>query len=260
MKPLEAKDRIIVALDVSDLTSAFKLVNQLSSHVGFFKVGFEFIYSTMATLLSLSDSDSKDHLYRLRDFMQLLEGKILLDVKLNDIPNTIGKAAKAIARINPAMFTMHASAGSEAIGIAATNKGSSKLFGVTVLTSFAGLQCKAVFGDTITSTIVRFAYMLLNYGADGIICAPKEAPLLRSHLEFKNMIIACPNVRPAWATSTDDQNKDRQMTPGEAVKAGIDMLIIGRPITSPPPEIGTPLDAAKLIAQEIHEALQLKEV
>ena len=60
MKPLEAKDRIIVALDVSDLTSAFKLVNQLSSHVGFFKVGFEFIYSTMATLLSLSDSDSKD--------------------------------------------------------------------------------------------------------------------------------------------------------------------------------------------------------
>lgn len=256
MKLVLPHERIILPLDVSLLGKAINLVFHLKDFVGMFKIGFEAIYSTVAGLLtSPNAADRKSYLDDILTLAGTIGRKSFLDVKLNDIPNTMGKAARAIASMQPTMFNIHASAGEEAIKAAVANKGNSKLFGVTVLTSIDTEECISIFRRRPDHQVVLFSNMLLNAGADGIICAPKEGKLLRTLPEFDRLVIACPNVRPLWAGGKDDQNKDRQMTPEEAVKAGIDMLVIGRPITDPPPEIGGPVEAAKKIAKEISSAL-----
>lgn len=253
-----AHERIILPLDVSDIEKAHRLVQMLSPYVGVFKVGFEAIYSTMADLLS-PEGAAEHWLARIRSLAEKITAqKAFLDAKLADIPNTVGKASAAIARMKVKMFNIHASAGAEAIKAAVANKGDSKLFGVTVLTSIGEGECKSIFGKEPNEKVVDFAYMLLLNGADGVICAPKEGLLLRQYPGFDRLTIACPNIRPEWSATKeerervrDDQNVERQMTPGEAIRAGIDMIVIGRPITNPPPEIGGPAEAAKLVAQEI---------
>ncbi len=252
-------ERIIVALDMNDSDKASALAEDLLPHVGVFKIGFEFIYSQMAYWLGDSEfQDATTNLWRTRELVKLIGKKAFLDVKLNDIPNTVAKASKAIASMRPKMFNVHASAGREAIKAAAANKGSSQLFGVTVLTSIERRECESIFGVHPEFKVLSFASALLDWGADGVICAPKEGQIIRSVPAFDKLLIACPNVRPSWALGKDDQDKDRQMTPHDAIMAGIDMLVIGRPITNPPPEIGGPVEAAKKIGEEISQALKAK--
>jgi len=267
MENMKPHERIIFPLDVSNVEEATKLVEQLAPHVGFFKIGFEAIYSAMADLLLLPDKKIVHYLWQLRYLAEKITAqKAFLDVKLNDIPNTVEKAVKAIVRLKPKMLNVHASAGKEAITRAFANKGDSLLFGVTVLTSIDKDECFSIFGDDPDCKVPDFAEMLVIKGADGVICAPKEGLLLRGDTYFDKLIVACPNVRPEWATTKkerdrvkDDQNVERQMTPSEAIEAGIDMLVIGRPILNPPAEIGGPVEAAKKIAAEIEEALKNKE-
>jgi orotidine-5'-phosphate decarboxylase len=252
MKPHE---RIILPLDVSDITKATQLVNDLASHVGVFKVGFEAIYSTMAELISHPEQDAVNYLKRVRRLATLItKEKAFLDVKLADIPNTVGNAVRALSQLGVKMINIHASAGEKVIKAAVENKGKSLLFGVTVLTSISDHECLSIFGAIAQVKVYDFACMLIDNGADGIICAPKEGLKLREGRFFDKLLIATPNVRPLWAAGPDDQNKERQMTPGEAIKAGIDMLVIGRPITKPPAEVGGPVEAAKRIAFEIEQA------
>lgn len=266
VRKLEPHERIIVALDVSDIKKAIKLAGQLHLHVGVFKVGFEAIYSAMADMLLGSSLEAISLIYEIKDLAKTITAKkAFLDVKLADIPNTVGKASQAIARLSPKMFNVHASAGKKAIAAAVANKGSSLLFGVTVLTSIGADdpdECVSIFGAEPGVKVIQFAKMLVDGRADGVICAPKEGILLRSDTYFDKLTIACPNIRPEWVATKeerervkDDQNIERQMTPGEAIKAGIDMLVIGRPITNPPAEIGGPVEAAKKIAEEIKKAL-----
>lgn len=248
--------RIILPLDVSDIAQSSNLVNQLARHVGVFKWGFESIYSTMAELLMHPEADAVHYLRRVRRLtMQMGPNKVFLDGKLSDIPNTVSKAVSAIAKMGVKMFNIHASAGVKVIKAASENKGKSLLFGVTVLTSISKDECWNIFAADPDDMVMRFARDLLENGADGVICAPVEGAMLRQNPEFEKLLIACPNVRPTWAADPDDQNKDRQMTPGDAIRAGIDMLVIGRPITKPPAVIGTPENAAQLINEEIKQAL-----
>jgi orotidine-5'-phosphate decarboxylase len=259
MKPHE---RIILPLDVSNVEVATSLVEQLVLHVGVFKVGFEAIYSAMANLLSLPDKEIVSYLWKIRYLAEKITAKkAFLDVKLADIPNTVEKAVKAIARLKPKMFNIHASAGKEVIARAVANKGDSLLFGVTVLTSIDKDECASIFGARPNVKVLKFVKMLVDGGADGVICAPKEGIFLREDPHLDKFIIACPNIRPEWAATKeernrvkDDQNIERQMTPGEAIKAGIDMLVIGRPILNPPAEIGGAVEAVKRIVTEIEQA------
>lgn len=258
LRDLKPHERIILPLDVSNVNEAIILAERLSPHIGVFKVGFEAIYSTMADLLLESAIDVSYLIHRVRFLARKITAqKTFLDVKLNDIPNTVGKAVKAIARLKPKMFNIHASAGAKAIAAAAANKGDSLLFGVTVLTSISEDECFSIFGDPPEIKVLQFARMLVDMGADGIICAPKEGLLLRKHSCFDKMTIATPNVRPLWSAGKDDQDKDRQMNPYEAILSGIDMLVIGRPILNPPAQIGGPVEAAKAIAEEIKDALTI---
>jgi orotidine-5'-phosphate decarboxylase len=239
---MEVKDRIIVALDMDSLDKARPLVESLAPDVGCFKVGLELLMSVGApTIISW--------------FIDNCFGggaKIFLDGKFNDIPNTVGSAAKVVADLKVKMFNVHASAGRKSVEAAVANRGNSLVLGVTVLTSIDEDECISIFGDRPGPKVLQFSRMLVEVDADGIICSPQELELLGEQKELDDLLKVTPGVRPEWA-ATDDQK--RIMTPAEAIKAGADYLVIGRPITKPPAGIGTPVDAAKKIAEEIAAVL-----
>ncbi len=235
---MEAKDRIIVALDVDSLDKAKSLVESLAPYVGCFKVGLELVTAVGAP--------------QVVDFVHSLGGQVFYDGKFDDIPNTIGGAAKAVARLNVKMFNVHASAGIEAMMAAVANKGQSLVLAVTVLTSLEENNVNLIFGGPSKAKVLQYARDAKLAGCDGVICSPQELELLGKQKELGNFMKVTPGVRPEWAAAGDQK---RIMTPAEAIKAGATALVIGRPITKPPTEIGSPVDAAKKIAEEISAAL-----
>lgn len=235
---MDIQDRIIVALDVSSLEDAKPLVDQLAEYVGCFKVGLELITAVGGP--------------KVVAFVRSFGGEVFYDGKFDDIPNTVGKASKAVVALGVKMFNVHASAGRKSIEAAVANKGEAQVLGVTVLTSIDEIECVSIFGDKPGPKVLQFTKMLVECGADGVICSPKELELLGQHEEISSLLKTTPGVRPLWAAIGDQK---RVMTPGEAVKAGADILVIGRPITEPPPEIGSPIDAVKRIQDEIAAAL-----
>jgi len=235
---MEAKDKIILALDVSSLDEAVSLISDLSPYVGCFKVGLELLTASGALDVIV--------------LIHKLGGKIFYDGKFCDIPNTVGKASKVVSDHGVHMFNVHASSGSESMKAAAKNKKNSILLAVTVLTSLSDEESKYIFGKSSKNKVLQFAHDALNAGCDGIVCSPKELEVLRNEKALANLKMIVPGVRPLWA-SIGDQN--RVMTPAEAIKAGATALVIGRPITQPPKEIGTPIDAAKKIIEEIQSVL-----
>lgn len=251
---MEARERIILPLDVSIVRQAIGLVQQLSQWVGPFKIGLELINTIIASLVDpkIRDEDALLNLQNVRNLFELLDGRVFWDGKFDDIPNTVGGASVPIAKMGVKMFNVHASAGRESVIKAVANKGSSLVLGVTVLTSIGEAECVSIFGDKPGPKVSQFAKMLAEVGADGIICSPQELEILgRQPEELGKLLKATSGVRSLWAATGDQK---RVMTPGEAIKAGADYLVIGRPITQPPPEIGGPVEAAKKIAEEIAEA------
>lgn len=266
---MEAKDRIIVALDMNDMGDTLKLVKKLLPHVGCFKIGLEFMTSALADLLFYgSDDNAINDLIWLRQIVRKAQN-IFWDGKFHDIPHTVLGAARAAKSMGVKFFNVHASSGIEAVRKAAENKGNAKLLVVTVLTSlqFADLwnigfgRCRNPYCEKyatlewekkfIEELVVTMAKWAKAYGADGVICSPRELQALSRHEIFSSFLKVVPGVRPAWAAAGDQK---RVMTPGEAIRAGADYLVIGRPITEPPAEIGGPVEAAKLIIKEIEEA------
>ena len=271
MDSMQPCERIILPLDVSDINLAADLVNQLSPYVGIFKVGLEMIYSTMADLILFDFLKTRSHLLNVRQLANTIGDKTFLDVKLSDIPNTVDRASKAIVRLKPKMFNVHASSGRVAMTEAAKHKGNSKLLAVTVLTSLS-------YGDVLElwyprdepyeiptpdpdnignagkmrKIVLQMTWAAYEAGADGVVCSPQELAELSTHEGFRNLMKVTPGIRPSWASANDQK---RVMTPTEAIKAGATALVIGRPITNPPKEIGTPADAAKRIFDEIAGAL-----
>lgn len=255
---MEAKDRIIVALDVDSVDKAITLVKELTPHVGYFKIGLELIYTILADLITAkNEAEAVEILRKVRELFYLVEGKLFTDTKLADIPNTVAGASKAIAKIGVKMFNVHASIGKEAVKQAVTNRGNSLVLGVTVLTSILEEECVSIFGDKPGEKVIQFAKMLVEVGADGIVCSPQELEILNRFPELKKLVKVIPGVRPLWAAKGDQK---RVMTPYEAIMAGATHLVIGRPITQPPPEIGTPVEAAEKIVEEIEKALTEQRV
>ncbi|MDP3697312.1 MAG: orotidine-5'-phosphate decarboxylase [Candidatus Taylorbacteria bacterium] len=226
--------KIIVALDTSNLNGAKKLVKTLWPRVKFFKIGLEMINTGQAP--------------ELIRFIKKLGGRVFYDVKLNDIPNTVAKTSKVISGLGIDMFTVHASAGREAIRAAIRNKGRSKVIGVTVLTSLGDNVCKVIFGDMPSKKVMQLTDMLLKEGADGIVCSYAEAKLIRKFKRFKKLKIIIPGIRPSWASQNEQK---RTATPREAIESGADYLVIGRPVTDPPKKIGSPSTALDIIIKEL---------
>lgn len=235
---MDVKDRIIVALDVDSLGKAQRLVEELAPHVGCFKVGLELVTAAGAP--------------QVIDFVHCLGGLVFYDGKFCDIPNTVGGAAKVVAGLNVKMFNVHASCGIEAMSAAVANKGSSLVLAVTVLTSLEENNAHLIFGGPSKAKVLQFARDAKIAGVDGVICSPQELELLGKQVELGDLMKITPGIRPEWASVGDQK---RVMTPGEAVKAGATAIVIGRPITKPPLEIGSPSNAVRLIIGEIEQAL-----
>lgn len=280
---MDAKDRIIIALDVPDMEEALRLVGTLEPHVGFFKIGLELLTSFLARLATYETDRMGAELLRYRQLLSLFDGRVFWDQKLHDIPNTVAGAMTPLTYLGVGMTTVHCT-GSVAMMRAAADAArdaakaspsgeAPKILGVTLLTSLSfadlsamGLAVPITVEDEemraqmtaermrrIVWTLARLAKVA---GLDGVVASPKEIEVIRAECG-DGFLIVTPGVRPAWAAS-DDQK--RVMTPGDAVKSGADYLVIGRPVTKPPPEIGSPVEAAKRIADEIGEALSGKTV
>ena len=244
---MDARSRIIVALDVSDVTLATQLVEQLGAYVGGFKLGLEFITGAYAELVSrLSIDEAAQRLVQLRELHAAIGDRLMWDGKFSDIPNTVAGATKGLRPVAPKFFTVHASAGRATIAAAVANKGSSAVLGVTVLTSIDPQECESVFGDNPSTKVIAFARMLVAEGADGIVCSPHELPILAEDHNLRSLVKVIPGIRPADAAAGD---QSRVRTPGWAVEHGADYLVIGRAITKP--GAGTPVEAARRIIEEI---------
>jgi orotidine-5'-phosphate decarboxylase len=238
-KIMHAKDRIIVALDVDSLEKAEKLVDLLAPHVGCFKAG--------PVLLARAGEPQVAAMLRSRG------ARLMLDRKFKEIPSVMGESARAALELGAAMFTMHASASVEGMKAAADASGMSLALAVTVLTTMNDAQSVRSYGAAAAEKVLQFAEDALEAGADGIVCSPKELAMLRARPGFSTMLMVTPGVRPTWAAAGDQK---RIMTPKEAIAAGADFLVVGRPIIKPEhPAVYGPVHAAKLIADEIEEAM-----
>jgi orotidine-5'-phosphate decarboxylase len=251
--PTPAGNRIIVALDVKSPSTALALVKDLREEVGGFKVGLEFITALFVRLMTGDPDDAQREFEEARELFRLIGDALFWDGKWHDIPSTLKRATEAlIGGRPPRYFNVHASSGTAAIEAAAAAKGTSKLLVVTVLTSLDESAVDHIYGDSSERMVLQFASDALVAGADGVICSPQELELLGKQEELDGLLKVTPGVRPEWAEVNDQK---RVMTPAEAIRAGADYLVIGRPITQPPANIGTPAEAARRIAEEIASAL-----
>lgn len=227
---INPRERLIVALDVPTTTEALALVSILSGNISRFKIGLQLFTAAGPEIIRAVAASG---------------AKIFLDLKLHDIPNTVGKAVAAAAAHGVEMLTIHLSGGRAMIEAAVAAKGPTlQLFGVTVLT---GSDAETLRETGISSTpeeqVIRLAALGKRAGVDGLITSPQEVRVLREKLGDEIGIIT-PGVRPGWATA-DDQK--RFMTPREAIENGADYLVIGRPITAHP----NPREAVEKILAEL---------
>jgi orotidine-5'-phosphate decarboxylase len=208
---------VIVALDYDNLNSAKALVKQLSPEQCRLKVGKE-----MFTLFG-------------PEWVRYLVGEgfdVFLDLKFHDIPNTVAKAVSAASKLGVWMVNVHASGGADMIAAAKDAALSAQktplLTAVTILTSMDNRQFSPVYqSPDIAAKVSDLALLAQSAGADGVVCSAKEAVMLRERVN-PDFCLVTPGIRPA-GSSLDDQK--RVMTPSEAMQAGVNYLVVGRPIT-----------------------------
>lgn len=236
-----ADDRLIVALDVDSFDKMKALVDELGDLISYYKVGMELYYSAGSDTIRYLKEHGK---------------KVFLDLKLHDIPNTVGHSVASVTRLGVNLITVHA-AGGRAMMQAATRYAKitadelgverPKILAVTVLTSFDDQGWQEVGGHLpIQEHVLELAALAKSSGVDGIVASPREAGSIREMAGKDDFLIVTPGIRPSFA-QTDDQK--RIATPSQAFKDGSSMLVIGRPIT----QAIDPCAAARLILKEIKE-------
>ena len=160
--------------------------------------------------------------------------QVFLDLKLHDIPNTVAGAARAVAKLRPEILTVHAAGGADMIKAAVQSAPETLVAGVTLLTSIGDQDLADLgVGGSVSDAVRRMAELAVAAGARGLVCSPQEVAAVRAEVG-PDILLITPGIRPAGVTS-DDQA--RIATPVEALKAGADLLVIGRPITGPPIQV-----------------------
>lgn len=217
---MSVADRIIVPLDVPTEAAAIALVDALPE-VSFWKVGLELFVSCGPAILSTLKTRQK---------------RIFLDLKFHDIPNTVAGACASAARYGVDLLTIHATCGRSALKNAqaalreSAGEDSPKLIAITLLTSLNSrdLAFDLKVPIELPEYTLQMALLAKESGLAGAVCSPQEASQLRN-VCGNDFLLVCPGVRPTWASAGDQR---RSMTPAEALKAGADYLVIGRPITT----------------------------
>jgi orotidine-5'-phosphate decarboxylase len=233
--PLDARDRVIVALDVPTISEAEALVIRLGESANFYKIGMELAYIGGIPFGQRLMKAGK---------------KVFFDLKLHDIPNTVERATAQIAETGATFMTVHAYP--QTLAAAAKGAADSRLgiLGVSILTSMSDDDAaRAGYGLGIADLVRRRARQAQENHAAGLVCSPLEIGAVRETVGASLKIVT-PGVRPA---GSDKGDQKRVMTPFEAISAGADHLVVGRPIT----QAKDPVAAAKEIVDEVESALKV---
>jgi orotidine-5'-phosphate decarboxylase len=240
----DARARLAVALDLPDRATLLAMARRVAPEAGVLKLGLEAFVAEGPALVREVVASGAD---------------VFLDLKLHDIPTTVGRAAAAAVTTGAAIVNCHASGGRDMLrafgheGRAAAAKAgrpAPRLIAVTVLTSLDASALAAVgFAGTPGEAAVRLAVLAKESGLDGVVCSPEEIEAIRDACG-RDFFLVVPGVRPAGSGKGDQR---RVATPAEAIARGADLLVVGRPITGAP----DPAAAARAVVAEIASALPL---
>ena len=236
---MPAREKIIIALDVSDMKCAIEIVDKLSTYVDVFKVGLELF--TAAGPKVVEEINRRDK-------------KVFLDLKFHDISNTVIKAAVNAAKLGAYMFNLHASGGLDMMRrckesvvdlCLRENLRRPKLLGVTVLTGLSQEVLRDELGiqHSLRTHVKQLSKLSVEAGLDGVVASGHEVAMLRNHFGT-NFLIVTPGIRTSWSPP-DDQK--RTMTPRQAIQEGADYIVLGRAVMNQP----DPFKALELITTEI---------
>lgn len=226
-------DRLIVALDVEDVKAARVLVARLGDSVTFYKVGLELAYAPEGLAFARDLARSGKRLF--------------IDLKLHDIPNTVERATRQVAKLGATFLTIHAYPQTMAAARTGAAGSELKLLAVTVMTSYDDSDLAETGSAlSVADLVARRAGQARDAGMDGLILSPHELVATRA-LVGPDMALVTPGVRPAGAAVGDQK---RVMTPREAIAAGADHMVVGRPVT----QAADPRKAAEAIQAEIADA------
>jgi orotidine-5'-phosphate decarboxylase len=232
-KTIAAAERVIVALDVPDMAGLTTFLDRLEGQPRFYKVGLELFVAAGAAAVAA---------------VQKRGGKVFLDLKLHDIPETVARAVASATSLGAELLTVHTAGGFEMMRRAAdVAKGKPGILGVTVLTSLSeeDLRADGIAG-TMGEAVVRRAKLAEKAGAAGIVCSPQEVADVRA--ASSTLALVVPGVRPAGAALGDQK---RVATPASAIAAGADYLVVGRPIR----DAQSPAAAFAALVGEVESAL-----
>jgi orotidine-5'-phosphate decarboxylase len=210
-----ADKRLIVALDVADAVTGLAIAERIGAACGFYKIGLGMLTGGgLALARELKDEHGK---------------RVFLDLKLFDIGATVEAAVRGLARFEPDFLTVHGDPHVVAAAREGAGGSGMKILAVTVLTSLdrGDLDACLYPPGAVAGIVVERARRALGAGADGVICSPQEAALVRALPEAGGRLIVTPGVRPSGAAAGDQK---RVMTPAEAVAAGADHIVVGRPV------------------------------
>ncbi len=233
---MNPRDRLIVALDVPEASAARALVQRLAGHVGLFKIGSQ-VFTAAGPDLVREIVDRGD--------------KVFLDLKFHDIPNTVAGAVASASRLGVSLVDVHGLGGRAMIEAAAGALPAmgTRLLAITILTSHdEGSLDEVGVNASVVDSVLRLARLASEAGADGVVASPHEVGAIREACG-RDFLIVTPGIRPAGAARGDQA---RLATPREALAAGADYLVVGRPITEAP----DPAEAADAIVREMETALR----
>lgn len=230
---MNARERLIVGLDVPDVGEAERVVKALGDDVIFYKIGYQLVFAGGLEFARDLVADGK---------------KVFLDMKLLDIDNTVASAVENIVRMGMTMLTLHAYPKAMRAAVAAAAGTPLCLLGVTVLTSMDDADLvEAGYNLDARSLVLKRASQAADAGMGGIVCSAEEASAVRA-IVGRDMAIVTPGIRPAGAEKGDQK---RVMTPSQALAAGSSHLVVARPVVKAP----DPRAAARLILAEMAGAL-----
>jgi orotidine-5'-phosphate decarboxylase len=229
------RERLIVALDLSDVDAARALVARLGDSVTFYKIGYQLGYSGGLPLIGELAEAGK---------------KVFADFKLHDIGNTVGRGVESLAKLGATFLTVHAYPQTMRAA-AQAQRGDLRILAVTVLTSYSEQDiAEAGYRGSVAELVAQRAQHAVQCGVDGIVCSAEEAQRLRGIVPAA-MALVTPGIRPAGSDAGDQK---RIMTPARAIASGADYLVVGRPVI----EAADPRAAADAIVGEIAGALQTR--
>jgi len=229
---LDARERLIVALDVPSTAEAEALVARLGESVKFYKIGYQLAFAGGLSLASALITAGK---------------QIFLDLKLHDIGNTVVKGVESIAQLGATFLTVHAYPQTMKAAVEGRRASKLRLLAVTVLTSYDDADLAAAgYELNVKELAAARAEQARDIGVDGLVCSAEEVTNLRK-IVGRSMVLVTPGIRPAGSAQGDQK---RIMTPTQAITAGADYLVVGRPVV----EARDPKAAADAIVIEIEQA------